>query len=63
MSRNNKSFIEKYYPIAEQLKKWSIDAVIDGEIMVIKETEPPGFSALQNWRSEADGYLACFLCL
>lgn len=60
-SRNNKSFTEKYYPIAEALKQWKNDAVIDGEIMVLNEKGVSNFSALQNWRSEADGQLVLYV--
>ncbi len=60
-SRNNKSFTEKYYPITEALKEWKFDAVIDGEIMVINEKGVSNFSALQNWRSEADGQLVMYV--
>jgi bifunctional non-homologous end joining protein LigD len=59
-SRNNKSFTEKYYPIAEVLKQLKIDAVIDGEIIVLNEQGISNFSALQNWRSEADGQLVLY---
>src|SRR5690606_28878318 len=34
-SRNNKVFTEKYYPITEALTKWGIDAVVDGELVVL----------------------------
>jgi bifunctional non-homologous end joining protein LigD len=56
-SRNNKSFTEKYYPISDAMKQWSINAVLDGEILVIEKDGKANFSALQNWRSEADGHL------
>src|SRR5438105_1078634 len=54
-SRNNKSFNEKFYPVYEGLKKWTINAVLDGEIVVVNESGISNFSDLQNWRSEADG--------
>lgn len=60
-SRNNKSFTAKYYPITEAMKQWSIDAVLDGEILVIKKDGKADFSALQNWRSEADGDLVFYV--
>jgi len=60
-SRNNKPFTEKYYPIADTLKNWKIDAVFDGEILVIKEDGKADFGALQNWRSEADGHLVYYV--
>lgn len=60
-SRNNKSFTGKYYPITEALEKWSNDAVLDGEILVIQDDGKADFSALQNWRSEADGHLVYYV--
>src|SRR4051812_22907054 len=36
-SRNDKSFNEKYYPVTAALKKWNINAIVDGEIIVIDE--------------------------
>ena len=59
-SRNNKSF-EKYYPVYDELKKWPIDAVIDGEIVVLNEKGQSNFGDLQNWRSEADGALVYYV--
>lgn len=60
-SRNNKSFSEKYYPIAGVMEKWPINAVLDGEIVVIGKDGKANFSALQNWRSEADGNLIYYV--
>lgn len=60
-SRNNKSFAEKYYPITAALAKWSFDAVLDGEIVVLGQDGKANFSALQNWRSEADGELVYYV--
>src|SRR5688572_30520862 len=36
-SRNNKNFNEKFYPIYQALKEWKVNAVVDGEIVVINE--------------------------
>lgn len=60
-SRNNKPFTDKYYPITQALQQWKNDAVLDGEILVIKEDGKADFSALQNWRSEADGHLVLYV--
>ncbi|HEX2977054.1 MAG TPA: DNA ligase D [Bacteroidales bacterium] len=60
-SRNNKPFTEKYYPIAEALKEWKMDAVLDGEIIVMNKNGVSDFGALQNWRSEADGELVMYV--
>ena len=54
-SRNDKSFNEKFYPIHQAVKKWNINAVVDGEVVVLDENGKSNFGALQNWRSEADG--------
>lgn len=61
LSRNNKSFSDKFYPIVKVLKGWNINAVIDGEIIVLNEKGISNFGNLQNWRSEADGELVFYV--
>lgn len=61
ISRNNKSFNEKFYPIYDAVKKWPIQAVVDGEIVVINKKGISDFSSLQGWRSEADGDLVYYV--
>lgn len=56
-SRNDKSFVEKFYPVVDALKKWKINAIVDGEVVVLGEKGTSDFGDLQNWRSEADGDL------
>jgi bifunctional non-homologous end joining protein LigD len=56
-SRNLKSFNEKFYPLHKAISKLSVNAVIDGEIVVLDKKGMPDFAALQAWRSEADGTL------
>jgi bifunctional non-homologous end joining protein LigD len=60
-SRNNKSFNQKFYPLHEVLKQWNVNAVVDGEIVVVNEHGVPDFGDLQLWRSEADGQLLYYL--
>jgi len=60
-SRNNKSFNEKFYPVYNALLEWKINAVVDGEIIVITEKGLSSFGDLQTWRSEADGELVFYL--
>ena len=60
-SRNDKSFNEKFYSLYEALKKWKVNAIVDGEIVVVNKDGIPDFSALQNWRSEADGELQYYI--
>ncbi|RZA01988.1 MAG: DNA ligase D [Sphingobacteriaceae bacterium] len=60
ISRNNLPF-DKFYPINKILKSWDINAVIDGEILVLNDKGISDFGALQNWRSEADGTLVYYV--
>jgi bifunctional non-homologous end joining protein LigD len=60
LSRNNLPF-DKFYPINKLLKSWKLNAVIDGEIVVLNEKGVSDFGALQNWRSEADGELVYYV--
>ncbi len=60
-SRNEKSFDEKFYPIFNALKDWGVNAIVDGEIVVVNENGMANFGALQNWRSEADGELLYYV--
>lgn len=61
MSRNNKSFTKKYYPITQAFEQWKINAVMDGEILVMNNKGISNFGALQNWRSESDGELMMYV--
>lgn len=61
ISRNGKYFNDKYYPILTELKKLCLEAVLDGEIVVIKESGVANFEDLQNWRSEVDGELVYYV--
>ncbi len=60
-SRNDKSFNEKFYPIHNAIKALDLNAIFDGEIVVVNENGTANFSALQNWRSEADGNLLYYI--
>lgn len=60
-SRNNKDFNKKFYPVVDALKQWNVNAVVDGEIIVVNTKGHPDFNALQDWRSEADGQLIYYV--
>jgi len=60
-SRNDKSFNEKFYPVFQALNGWGVNAIIDGEVVVVNEKGSANFGALQNWRSEADGELLFYV--
>ena len=61
LSRNKKTFDEKFYPIHQALVKWGIHAVLDGEVVVTNKQGLSDFNSLQNWRSEDDGELLYYL--
>jgi bifunctional non-homologous end joining protein LigD len=60
-SRNNKSFNDKFYPVHKAVSEWKVNAVIDGEIVVVNDQGLSDFGALQNWQSEADGNLLFYV--
>lgn len=57
LSRNQKSFNEKFYPIHDALAKLGLNTVLDGEVIAADDKGMANFGDLQNWRSEADGSL------
>lgn len=61
ISRNNKSFNDKFYPVREACRAWGINAVVDGEVAVLDEKGIARFGSLQNWRSEADGEIVYYV--
>ncbi|WP_345950187.1 DNA ligase D [Mucilaginibacter sp. PAMB04274] len=61
LSRNNKSFSDKFYPIHHLMQAWKMNVVLDGEILVLNEKGISKFGELQNWRSEADGALVYYV--
>ncbi len=60
-SRNDKSFTDRFYPVTSALKELKLNAVVDGEIVVLDEKGISDFGNLQNWQSEEDGELMYYL--
>jgi len=48
-SRNGLSFVDLYAPIADALRKLKIDAMLDGEIVVLDDENKPSFQMLQHY--------------
>src|ERR1044072_1712284 len=61
ISRNNKSFNEKFYPVTAALQQLKLNAVLDGEIIISNKEGVSSFGDLQNWPSEADGELLYYV--
>jgi bifunctional non-homologous end joining protein LigD len=60
-SRNNLSFNQRYPEIVDELSKWPIDAVLDGEIVALDENGHSRFQFLQNWMSDQQGTLRYYV--
>ncbi|MBP1698332.1 MAG: dependent ligase [Deltaproteobacteria bacterium] len=60
-SRNGISFDKKYSPIAESLRKFGFDAVLDGEIVVVDDQGRPDFQALQHTQDSGSGHLLYYV--
>lgn len=60
-SRKNNSFNRKFAEISEALSKWNINAVIDGEVVVLNEEGRPDFSSIQLWETKKKGQLVFYV--
>ena len=54
ISRKNIS-LKKFYPVAEALEQLKINAVLDGEIVVLNDEGQASFQMLQQWTKEEKG--------
>jgi bifunctional non-homologous end joining protein LigD len=60
LSRNNQSFNQKYSGVVDALKKLNLEAVLDGEIVVLNEDGNADFQLLQQWQKTHEGELAYY---
>lgn len=60
-SRSQLSLCSKFSEVADALHHWPINAVIDGEIVVLGDNGKPDFGALQNWRQAKEGTLVYYV--
>jgi bifunctional non-homologous end joining protein LigD len=60
-SRNRIALKQKFLPVAEALQKFSFEAVLDGEIVVVDEQGRPSFQMLQNYQKSGRGYLIYYV--
>jgi bifunctional non-homologous end joining protein LigD len=60
-SRNGVSFDKRYTSIADSLRKFGFDAVLDGEIVVVDDQGRPDFQALQHYQNSGSGYLLYYV--
>ena len=60
-SRNNLSFLKKFYPIGNALKEWEVNAIVDGEIVAVNDEGHTNFQDLQAWQKTGKGELVYYL--
>ncbi len=60
-SRNGISFNKKFSPVAESLRKFRFDAVLDGEIVVLDDQGRSDFQKLQHYQDSGSGHLIYYV--
>lgn len=60
-SRNQLSLCNKFPEIGDALRTWPVNAVVDGEIVVLSEEGKADFGALQSWGQIKEGTLAYYV--
>jgi bifunctional non-homologous end joining protein LigD len=60
-SRNNNDFVAKYAPIAEALRDFKHDVIVDGEITVLDDEGKSHFEWLQGWGQHPQGTLQYYI--
>lgn len=61
LSRNNLSFNVRFASLVKALKTIEMDAVLDGEIVVLDENEKPSFQLMQNYQHNQEGILVYYV--
>jgi bifunctional non-homologous end joining protein LigD len=60
-SRNQQSFNNTYAPIVASLQNWPVNAVVDGEIVVLNEEGKSDFEALQNFQRTPAAHIVYYV--
>ena len=60
-SRNNNSFNKKFQAVHDALTEWNINAVVDGEVVVLNEEGVPDFNGIQLWETQQQGQLVFYV--
>ncbi|PKN83613.1 MAG: hypothetical protein CVU51_12090 [Deltaproteobacteria bacterium HGW-Deltaproteobacteria-1] len=60
-SRNGISFDKKFPPVFEALKTFHMEAVLDGEIVVVDKQGRPDFQMLQDYQKSQKGHLIYYV--
>lgn len=60
-SRKNNSFNKQFDAVQKALMEWNINAVIDGEVVVLNEEGRPDFNKIQLWDTQREGSLVYYV--
>jgi len=60
-SRNLLALNEKFFPVAEALRKCGFTALLDGEIVVVDDQGHPDFELLQHYHKSGSGHLLYYV--
>jgi bifunctional non-homologous end joining protein LigD len=60
-SRNGISLAKKFSPVADALRKFGFEAVLDGEIVVVDDQGRADFQALQHYQASESGHLLYYV--
>ncbi|WP_075882532.1 DNA ligase D [Candidatus Protochlamydia sp. W-9] len=60
-SRNHLSFNLRFDPIVKALNEMTVDAYLDGEIVVLNENGQPSFQLVQNYLKNQEGFLVYYV--
>jgi bifunctional non-homologous end joining protein LigD len=60
-SRKNNSFNKQFDLIQKELMEWKINAVLDGEVVVLNEEGVPDFNSIQLWDKQRKGHLVYYV--
>ena len=60
-SRNNNSFNKKFESVYQALTQWKINAIVDGEIVVLNDEGVPDFNGIQLWDKKKEGLLVYYV--
>lgn len=60
-SRKNNCFNKQFDTLQKELMNWEIDAVIDGEVVVLNDEGLPDFNKIQLWDTQRDGHLVYYV--
>jgi bifunctional non-homologous end joining protein LigD len=60
-SEENAVINKKFYPVHEALRQWLVNAIVDGEIVVVNEEGLSDKNQLDNWKTPEDGELIYYV--